>query len=156
MLAVVVSNPQTSQQARAPAGQAASSRTGAQAQQRRARPDPTDAETLRQSYLNSPADLANLRHQLPLLGDAINDQARFKELWDEFQKRQKELQAQKERDIALLEADPFDVDAQRRIEELIRLERVDENLEQTREYHPEGMCALACLPKKLSDAENHT
>lgn len=156
MLAVVVSNPRTSQQARAPAGQAGSSRTGAQAQQRRARPDPTDAETLRQSYLNSPADLANLRHQLPLLGDAINDPARFKELWDEFQKRQKELQAQKERDIALLEADPFDVDAQRRIEELIRLERVDENLEQTREYHPEGMFALSSLPERLSDAEHHT
>ena len=93
---------------------------------------------LRQTYLSSPADLANLRHQIPQLAEAINEPEKFAQLWQEVQTRQKELQAQRERDIALLEADPFDVEAQTRIEELIRLERVDENLEQTREYHPEG------------------
>ena len=97
-----------------------------------------DPEQLRQQYLQSPPELAQLRHQIPQLADAINNPARWREIWNEFQKRRAELQAQKDRDMALLEADPFDVEAQTRIEEMIRLEQVDENLEQTREYHPEG------------------
>ena len=76
---------------------------------------------------------------MPLLADAINDSQRWAQMWEEYQNRKRELEEQKRRDEALLESDPFDIDAQTRIEELIRLQNVDENLEQTREYHPEGM-----------------
>ena len=153
MLGVLVHKP--NQRPAAPTAQSSSSRAGGvqgirNAPQtgagRTASPDKAALEMMRQNYLASPADLANLRHQIPQLADAINDPEKFAQLWQEFQRRQKELQAQRERDMALLEADPFDVEAQRRIEELIRLERVDENLEQTREYHPEGKPFPSLLP----------
>ena len=95
-------------------------------------------EMIRQSYLSSPRDLANLRQKIPLLADVINDPKLWEDRWNDLQKRQKELQEQRDRDNALIESDPFDVEAQQRIEELIRLEQVEENFEQTREYHPEG------------------
>ena len=98
----------------------------------------SDPEVLRQQYLQNPPYLAQLRYQIPQLADVINDPPRWRELYNEYQRRRAELEAQKERDIALLQADPFDVEAQKRIEEMIRLEQVDENLEQTREHHPEG------------------
>lgn len=82
---------------------------------------------------------------MPFLADAINDSKLWSERWEEVQKQRKDLEEQKERDMALLEADPFDIEAQKRIEELIRLERVEENFEQTKEYHPE--CEI-CIPDK--------
>ena len=99
---------------------------------------------MRQQYLSSPENLANLRYQIPALADAVHDSGRWAEVWEEYQKRKKELEEQKRRDEELLQSDPFDVDAQRWIEELIRLQNVDENLEQTREYHPEGKVLSRC------------
>ncbi|KAL9100018.1 MAG: hypothetical protein Q9163_004554 [Psora crenata] len=98
---------------------------------------PTDAEYYRQQYLHNPQALTNLTSRFPELANVINDPARWRELWTEVKKRQEELQAQRDRDMALDEADPFDMEAQKRIEELIRLKQVEDNLEQTREYHPE-------------------
>ncbi|KAL9123972.1 MAG: hypothetical protein Q9217_006651 [Psora testacea] len=106
---------------------------------------PSSPEDYRQLYLRSPPDFARLRRQIPQLADAINNPAQWREIWDEFQKRRAELQARKDRDTALLQADPFDVDAQKRIEEMIRLKQVDENLEQTREYHPEAFGRVIML-----------
>ena len=143
MLYVIISNPQRP---------AATQRTAtAQNQGQRGPQSPPDPEMLRQGYLSSPSDLSRLRNQMPLLADVINDPAEFKRRYEDFQRRQQDLQAQREKDMAFLEADPFDVEAQARIEELIRLERVDENYAHTQEYHPEGTTpsppALSKMPK---------
>ena len=143
MLGVQVSTPQRN--ANLAAGPSRSATT--QPSRRQAPRVPlTDPEQIRQQYLQSPSDLAQLRQQIPQMADAINDPVRWRQMWDEVQRRRAELQSRREQDIALLQADPFDVEAQKRIEERIRLDQeterlqqVDENLEQTREYHPEGM-----------------
>ena len=146
MLLVIVRDPQQQQRQ----GQPGSSTTNAsqhdQGQARQVGPSEMSPEMLRQSYLSSPRDLANLRHQAPSMADAINDPNLWAERVAEMYQQRKELAEQNERDMALLEADQFDVDAQKRIEELIRLKRVEENFEQTREYHPEGMVAKTPSP----------
>jgi DNA damage-inducible protein 1 len=48
-----------------------------------------------------------------------------------------EAEMEKQREIAHLNADPFDVEAQRKIEEAIRLQAVMENMEHAWEYTPE-------------------
>ncbi|PWZ03361.1 hypothetical protein BCV70DRAFT_204151 [Testicularia cyperi] len=88
------------------------------------------AEQLRQQLLSDPAALPMLRANNPELADAMqNNPTRFLEL----------LRAQRDRMGGLAGSaagsglgdsiDEFDIDAQRRIEEAIRQERVMENLE---------------------------
>lgn len=51
---------------------------------------------------------------------------------------QNSARLQQERERELLEADPYDPDAQRKIEEAIRQERVLQNFEQAMEDMPEA------------------
>ena len=50
-----------------------------------------------------------------------------------------EMDAEIQRRNDLLSADPFNVDAQREIEEMIRQEGVIENLQNAMEHNPEGI-----------------
>lgn len=59
--------------------------------------------------------------------------------------RQDELELQRQRDIGLLNADPFDVEAQKRIEEAIRQQAVLENMEHAMEYSPESFGRVIML-----------
>lgn len=68
---------------------------------------------------------------------AAGDPRRFAEILRTLRERQADAEAQKQREIALLNADPYDMDAQRRIEEAIRQEAVMENLNHALEYSPE-------------------
>ena len=98
-----------------------------------------DPEVIRQQALLDPRVLAQIRSSQPELADAVSDPTRFLEVFQEVQSRQAELEAQKQEQLALLNADPFDVDAQRKIEEMIRQERVMENLQEAMDHTPEGM-----------------
>jgi len=62
-----------------------------------------------------------------------------------LRQRQDDLELQRQREIELLNADPFDVEAQRRIEEAIRQQAVLENMEHAIEYSPESFGRVTML-----------
>ncbi|KAI3476132.1 hypothetical protein L1887_62351 [Cichorium endivia] len=104
------------------------------------------AEQIRQQILANPQSLAQLRANNPQLADAaLNSPSRFLELVRSATQRgggggggdyDSGLQ-----DIT----DEFDIDAQRRIEENIRQQRVMENLEHAMEYSPESFGRVTML-----------
>ena len=104
-----------------------------------------DPETIRLRILGNPAELAQLRASMPDLAAAVQDSKRFREAFEEAGKRQAHLEAQKQRRQYELEADPFNVEAQREIEEIIREAQVMENAENAWVHNPEGM-KLMVLP----------
>ncbi|BGP53168.1 hypothetical protein JCM8202_003683 [Rhodotorula sphaerocarpa] len=98
-----------------------------------------DAETMRRQVIGDPRLMGELRRANPDLADAAqNNPARFRELLHQLQSMQESARLQRERETALLQADPFDVEAQQKIEEAIRHERVLENMEQAMESMPES------------------
>lgn len=97
-----------------------------------------DPEILRLQALGNPAVLENIRQQQPGLADTVQDPARFRRAWEDIKRQHDELEAEKARKLELLSADPLNVEAQREIEEMIRLEAVVENLHTAMEHNPEG------------------
>lgn len=82
----------------------------------------------------------------PELADAAqSNPSRFAELLPQTRERQMSAEMAREREIENLNADPFDVEAQRRIEEAIRLQAVMENLEHAIEYAPESFGRVTML-----------
>ena len=76
---------------------------------------------------------------------AQSNPARFAELLKQTRDRQSEAEAARHREIAALNADPFDVEAQRRIEEAIRQQAVIDNMEHALEYSPESFGRVTML-----------
>jgi len=108
-----------------------------------------DAEMMRLQLLGDPALMNRLRGTNPELVDAaVNNPTRFAELLRETRQRQIEA----EEAIARLEADPFDVESQHRIEEAIRQQAVMENLEHAMEYSPEafGRVHMLYIPVEVN------
>lgn len=62
-----------------------------------------------------------------------------------IQERQKEKAARDQQELALLTADPFDVEAQRKIEERIQAQNIAANLETAMEYNPEAFGTVVML-----------
>jgi len=110
----------------------------------RARPPPQtqrvrdDAEILRLQALGEPRVMNQLRRHNPELANAVQDPQRFREIWDQMIHTQQEAEEEKERTIARLNADPFDMEAQKKIEEIIRENAVMQNITDTMENTPEG------------------
>jgi DNA damage-inducible protein 1 len=63
----------------------------------------------------------------------------------QLQERHREVELARLREIEALNADPYDVEAQRRIEEAIRQEAIMENLEHALEYSPEAFGRVTML-----------
>jgi DNA damage-inducible protein 1 len=74
-----------------------------------------------------------------------SDPARFAELLRQTRERQNSTELQRQREISLLNADPFDIEAQRKIEEAIRQQAVLENMEHAIEYSPESFGRVTML-----------
>jgi len=116
-----------------------------QVEDRRRRPvEPQpDPEGVRQQLLLNPQAQADLRNRDPELADAVNDANRWRETFTMRQQQSQNAERERQNQIQLLNEDPFNVDAQRKIEELIRQDRVVENLEKAYNENPEGMMATS-------------
>lgn len=76
---------------------------------------------------------------------AQNDPTRFASLLRQQRERYNEAEVARQREAATLNADPYDIEAQRKIEEAIRMEAVMENLEHAMEYSPESFGRVTML-----------
>jgi len=75
----------------------------------------------------------------------VSDPRRFAEILRELSSRRADQERQRTLEIERLNANPFDVEAQRRIEEAIRQEAVLENLDHALEYSPESFGRVTML-----------
>ncbi|OAA81494.1 hypothetical protein LEL_01039 [Akanthomyces lecanii RCEF 1005] len=96
-----------------------------------------DPEMIRLQVLGDPNLRQQLQRQHPELAAAVEDPARFAGILGESQDRERRERLERQRQIEQLNADPFDVENQRKIEEMIRQERVMENLQNAMEHNPE-------------------
>lgn len=124
-----------------------------------------DAETMRLQTLGDPRLMAELQEvwcfhtawfsnrsqndlsqtQPELATAAQSNPARFAELLRHTRERQYNAALAQQREIERLNADPFNVEAQRRIEEAIRQQAVLENMEHAIEYSPEAFGRVTML-----------
>jgi DNA damage-inducible protein 1 len=130
MLALHVRDTVRAQQSQPPRQQPGSQARGA--------PGVPDPETIRLQLLGNPELRQQAISQRPELADAIESPERFAQALQRMQDQEREEQNRRRQQIADLNADPFDVDAQMRIAEMIREERVQENLQNAIEHNPEG------------------
>lgn len=110
------------------------------------------AERIRLQALSQPAFLGQLRDQAPELADAVNDSARFLDSYAAFARRQQDKEREHQEMLARLEDDPFDVEAQRKIEEIIREQQVMKNYEEAMENTPEvfGRVNMLYIPVEVN------
>ncbi|UYV66346.1 DDI2 [Cordylochernes scorpioides] len=104
----------------------------------------SDPEYLRQLLLNNPDQLALLKHNNPPLAEALlsGNPASFEQV---FRQQQREMAERQRQRIRIINADPFDLEAQRLIAEEIRQENVNSNMEAAMEYHPESFGQVVML-----------
>jgi len=126
------------------AGSAAAARPAQQQGQPQRRPE-QDPELVRLQILGDTRLRAEIQRQQPELSAALEDPQRFAELFNASYDRERRERYERQQMINRLNEDPFDVEAQARIEEMIRQERVMENLQNAMEHNPEGTKAPACL-----------
>ncbi|KAG9259302.1 uncharacterized protein F5Z01DRAFT_36058 [Emericellopsis atlantica] len=99
-----------------------------------AQPDP---EMIRLQVLGNPAMRQQVQSQNPELAAALEEPARFAQILRDSYGREQRERLERQREIERLNDDPFNIDNQRRIEEMIRQERVMENLQNAMEHNPE-------------------
>lgn len=169
MLALHVRDMRGSSGIPAPGGSAASSGAGGASaagggrtahqqhgggQQRRPEQDP---ELVRLQILGDARLRAEIQRQQPEMSAALEDPQRFARLFNESYDRERRERYERQQMINRLNEDPFDVEAQARIEEMIRQERVMENLQNAMEHNPEGIVRhLASYPNIMSSLPSNS
>lgn len=108
------------------------------AQQQRRQPLEQDPELVRLNIIGNPAARAEVQRTQPHIAATLDDPARFAAAYRDAFDRERRERAERQQAIQALNADPFDVGAQARIEEIIRQEQVMENLQNAMEHNPEG------------------
>jgi DNA damage-inducible protein 1 len=115
------------------------------AQQQSQQDDAAHIEDTRQRILTSPEHMSSLIQQAPDLAEAINDETRFREKWMERMSNEQRLRREHDNEIRLLNEDPFNADAQRRIADIIRRENIEKNLQYAYENNPAGTARTATV-----------
>ncbi|KAI5321410.1 PREDICTED: DNA [Prunus dulcis] len=95
-----------------------------------------DSNLMAQLFQSDP-DLAQV-----ILGNDLN---RLQELLRQRHRQKSELRRQQDEELALLYADPFDVEAQKKIEAAIRQKGIDENWAAALEHNPEAFARVVML-----------
>lgn len=100
-----------------------------------------------QQIRNDSNVMAQLFQNDPELAQAVlgNDLNRLQDLLRSRHRQRAELQRRQDEEMALLYADPFDVEAQKKIEAAIRQKGIDENWAAALEYNPEGFARVVML-----------
>nr|GMC53385.1 DNA damage-inducible protein 1 [Ipomoea batatas] len=95
----------------------------------------------------SPSIILMLMKSDPELAQIVlgNDLNKLQEILRLRHKQRAELLRRKNEEMALLYADPFDVEAQKKIEEAIRQKSIDENWEAALEHNPEAFARVVML-----------
>nr|XP_019007569.1 DNA damage-inducible protein 1 [Kwoniella pini CBS 10737]OCF46350.1 DNA damage-inducible protein 1 [Kwoniella pini CBS 10737] len=105
-----------------------------------------DIERMRLQALGNPSLMEQLKRNDPEMRSAIQGGTEsFKQALLLAQQRQRTAATEKQRQIELLNADPYDIEAQKKIEEAIRMEAVMENMSHAMEYSPESFGNVTML-----------
>jgi len=83
------------------------------------------------------------------LAASINDPQAFQRAFVQFETRKRNAERERMMEIQQLNEDPFNIESQRKIEELIRQEQVMQNLQNALEHHPEvafGRVTMLYIP----------
>ncbi|KAI4307807.1 hypothetical protein L6164_030950 [Bauhinia variegata] len=99
-----------------------------------------------QQHIRNDANLMGRLFQIdPELAQAVlgNDLNRLQEILRMRHQQGSELRRKRDEELAFLYADPFDVEAQRKIEAAIRQQGVDENWAAALEHNPEAFARVA-------------
>ena len=104
-----------------------------------------DPERLRLHIVGDPRMMEEVRRQDPELANVAYNRDAFHALWQQKQQQLAQVQAEKEAELALLNADPFNLEAQAKIEEMIRQERVAENIQKALQDNPESFGRVSML-----------
>ena len=133
MLGMAVQDPGRAMPSRRGGSQQASVRSSSGQRQQ----EGPDAERMRLHIVGDPRMLAEVRRQDPQLALAANDKAKFHKEWNERQRQAAQAESEKNAQIALLNADPFNMEAQKKIAEMIRQEAIQANVQKALEENPE-------------------
>ena len=104
-----------------------------------------DAERLRLHMLGDERFMERVRRENPRLAEAARDSTRFHTIWQEENQKIRSQQEEQERQYALLEADPFNVEAQKKIEDYIKQQQISKNMEKAMEENPESFARVNML-----------
>jgi len=105
------------------------------------------AEQVRDHFRSNPDELQQLLHRNPLMAEAVlsDDIELLRGVLQEQYAARREEMRQRHAEIERLNATPFNPESQKRIEELIRLDQVQRNMEQAMEVNPESFGRVVML-----------
>lgn len=99
-----------------------------------------DSETVRLQIMANPTLRQQLARQYPELAAAVDDAARFSQIFQESQDRDQRERLERQREVERLNEDPYNAESQAEIAEKIRMDNVMANLQNALEHNPEGKC----------------